>query len=186
MKVKYNNLVESYLPLAYSMASRYYYKGIDHEELRGIAVIGLLKARDVFDPTRAGFGTIARYMVLNELTKAFQKQSIRFNLHNEHNQYLSTTEETVTLLDIVPCKDPTIDKLIDQDRLTNLVRDSLGALPERSRYIVENRYINEVITYRELGEILGVSFQRIRQIERRSLELLREHIEDTYEISNGH
>ena len=45
-------LVERYLPLAYSVAARYAHTREPLDDLRQVAVVGLLKAIDRFDPSR--------------------------------------------------------------------------------------------------------------------------------------
>ncbi|RMH59920.1 MAG: sigma-70 family RNA polymerase sigma factor [Zetaproteobacteria bacterium] len=52
---------------------------------------------------------------------------------------------------------------------------ALGQLPERDRLIVRRRHLlDEPATLRELADELGVSIERVRQLERRALKRLRE------------
>ncbi|MBN2342818.1 MAG: RNA polymerase factor sigma-32 [Deltaproteobacteria bacterium] len=56
-----------------------------------------------------------------------------------------------------------------------LLNTALEQLNERERRIVEQRYLADVpVQLKELGEELGISKQRVAQIEKRALEKLRE------------
>ncbi|MGC9454958.1 MAG: sigma-70 family RNA polymerase sigma factor [Phycisphaerae bacterium] len=62
------------------------------------------------------------------------------------------------------------------------VRSMLGRLDERSRRIVELRFGmdggGQMRTYREIGEIVGLTRERVRQIEKQAFAELRELMED--------
>lgn len=60
-------LVDSHQPLAFSMASRYRGRGIATMDLIQEAILGLYDAVPNFDPTKARFGTYARWWVSNRL-----------------------------------------------------------------------------------------------------------------------
>ena len=55
------------------------------------------------------------------------------------------------------------------------LKDSLGGLDERSRRIIEARWLREdkATTLRELADELGVSAERVRQIEARAMKKMR-------------
>ncbi|HZP19628.1 MAG TPA: RNA polymerase factor sigma-32 [Bauldia sp.] len=85
------------------------------------------------------------------------------------------------LVDRVPLPDETVGERIDAERRHNWLRSALNVLNERERHIVrERRLQDEGATLEALGERLGISKERVRQIENRALEklraeLLREH-----------
>ena len=57
------------------------------------------------------------------------------------------------------------------------LKSGLNALPERDRRIVEARHLNDrPLTLAALGEELGISKERVRQLEERALSRLRESI----------
>lgn len=63
---------------------------------------------------------------------------------------------------------------IDTDRRSDWLRNALGVLNERElRIIRERRLQDEGATLESLGESLGISKERVRQIEGRALEKLR-------------
>jgi RNA polymerase sigma-B factor len=63
-------LVERYLPLAYSVAARYGHTREPLDDLRQVAVLGLLKAIDRFDPSRGfAFTSFAVPTILGEVRR---------------------------------------------------------------------------------------------------------------------
>lgn len=71
---------------------------------------------------------------------------------------------------------PQLDVVLDHDRLGPVLRRWIGELPARERAIVSNRFgfdADEPATLEELGARLGLSSERVRQLEARALERLR-------------
>ncbi|MGH8657290.1 MAG: RNA polymerase sigma factor RpoH [Gammaproteobacteria bacterium] len=65
-----------------------------------------------------------------------------------------------------------------EQRSRHELRDALSALDERGRAIVTQRWLQEEkATLHDLAAQFGVSAERIRQLEKRALEQLREHLE---------
>jgi len=85
------------------------------------------------------------------------------------------------LVDRVPLPDETVTDQIDGERRRSWLRTALGVLNERElRIVSERRLQDEGTTLEALGESLGISKERVRQIENRALAklrdaLLREH-----------
>jgi RNA polymerase sigma-32 factor len=86
------------------------------------------------------------------------------------------------LVDAVPLPDESVGERIDGERRTSWLRSALTVLSERELRIVEARRLRDDggATLESLGETLGISKERVRQIENRALEklkdaLLREH-----------
>ena len=78
------------------------------------------------------------------------------------------------LVDKQPLPDETVGSAIDTDRRLGWLRDALAHLSEREYNILRERRLNEEsITLEELGVRLGISKERVRQIESRALEKLR-------------
>lgn len=68
-----NELVERHRGLAYHLAERYAEKGVDRDDLRQIAVVGLVKAVERFDPDHGtAFATFARPYITGELKHHFR------------------------------------------------------------------------------------------------------------------
>lgn len=64
-----------------------------------------------------------------------------------------------------------------QSHQNALLQQGLARLSERDRYIVEQRHMGESpATLKELADELGVSIERVRQLEARALKRLREFV----------
>jgi RNA polymerase sigma-32 factor len=83
--------------------------------------------------------------------------------------------------DGVPLPDETVGEVIDSERRLSWLRSALHVLnPRELRILRERRLRDEGATLEALGESLGISKERVRQIENRAIEklrveLLREH-----------
>src|SRR3954462_13826052 len=78
------------------------------------------------------------------------------------------------LVDEVPLPDETVGDTIDTERRLTWLRSALGVLNERELRIVrERRLKDEGATLESLGATLGISKERVRQIENRALDKLR-------------
>ncbi|WP_273718722.1 MULTISPECIES: RNA polymerase factor sigma-32 [Bartonella] len=92
------------------------------------------------------------------------------------------------LVDESPLPDALIEQMIDGQRRTQWLYDALQILNERELEIIRFRRLNEEgATLEVLGEKLGISKERVRQIEARALQKLRAalltvHSEDAYDI----
>jgi RNA polymerase sigma-32 factor len=78
------------------------------------------------------------------------------------------------LVDTVPLPDETVGEAIDGERRLTWLRSALNVLNARELRIVEERRLrDDGATLEALGETLGISKERVRQIENRALEKLR-------------
>ncbi len=80
--------------------------------------------------------------------------------------------------DFIPCAQPlqdqTVSEHIDTARRSRWLEDALHELNERELRIVRERRLSEEgATLESLGEKLGISKERVRQIENRALQKLR-------------
>lgn len=81
-------------------------------------------------------------------------------------------------MDFLVCDDPLQDEVvgeaIDVERRANWLHKAMGSLTERERRIIaERRLRDEGATLESLGSELGISKERVRQIETRAMEKLR-------------
>lgn len=68
-----DQLVRRHMGLAEALAERYTHRGVPREDLRQVAMVGLLKAIDRFDPERGNaFSSFAVPTVLGELRRHFR------------------------------------------------------------------------------------------------------------------
>lgn len=86
-----------------------------------------------------------------------------------------SAERQDLLVDGAPLPDETVGAAIDEERRRQWLREALGVLTERELAIVRARRLSEEgATLESLGESLGISKERVRQIESRALVKLRE------------
>lgn len=70
---------------------------------------------------------------------------------------------------------------IDRKQLKEILHELINELPERERYIIERRFNLEGSknqTLEEIGAVLGVTRERVRQLEVKGLKILREKMEE--------
>jgi len=95
------------------------------------------------------------------------------------NAPVSTEDETANerqdfLLSEAPQPDETASNIIDGERRTKWLNTALNILNERELRIVKHRRLSENgATLEELGKELGISKERVRQLENRALEKLQ-------------
>ena len=62
----------------------------------------------------------------------------------------------------------------DTKTISNLINEALNKLPEREKKIIGARQLSEnTVTLQELGKDLGISKERVRQLENRALNKLK-------------
>ncbi len=82
---------------------------------------------------------------------------------------------------LLPDQRPNPEEIITQTRDSKTrsawLADALARLPERERAIIQSRHLTqEVVTLEDLGKSLGISKERVRQLETRAMERLKDHL----------
>ena len=86
----------------------------------------------------------------------------------------SSAERSDFLISDDPLPDEVVGELIDVERRSDWLKSALEVLNERElRIIEERRLTDDGATLEALGETLGISKERVRQIETRALEKLK-------------
>jgi RNA polymerase sigma-32 factor len=99
---------------------------------------------------------------------------VSLNAPVAQNDNSSMTEHVEFLVDGNPLPDEAVSDSIDTNRRVNWLREALTVLSERELRIVrERRLAEESATLEALGDRLGISKERVRQIENRAIEKLR-------------
>ncbi len=94
---------------------------------------------------------------------------------------VSDENGSASRMDFLPALGPGVEEGIADSEVSQLVRDSIHelipTLSEKEVYILEHRLLtDEPATLREIGERYHVTRERIRQLEARLLEKLKEHL----------
>lgn len=101
------------------------------------------------------------------------------------NISVPNSEDKVEALDLIESTDASQDVVIDQKREKNrqqqIMQLALSKLNERERDIIFNRKLQEKpIKLDDLAKKYGISKERVRQIEKKSLEKLKDFIQKNY------
>jgi RNA polymerase sigma factor (sigma-70 family) len=156
-----NNLALRFKPLAFSIAGRYRNKGVALDELRSVALLGLVKATKKFDSGRGiPFGSFAQHWVKGEILTLFKP-----------TRDALSRGRALSLNAPVPSKNKEEDapsEFMDlvADESTPAISPDLTSLSGRERLVIEARLRGETLA--EIGKDLGVSAERVRQLETRA------------------
>lgn len=87
----------------------------------------------------------------------------------------------VSRVEMLPALGPGIEDVLADDQIAHLVRDKLKTivplLSDKEAYILEHRLLtDEPVTLREIGEKYDITRERVRQIEARLLQKVRDHL----------
>ena len=92
-----------------------------------------------------------------------------------------STERMDFLTDTAPLPDEAVGDAIDSERRVKWLRSALTVLSDRELKIVRARRLaDESATLESLGDRLGISKERVRQIESRAIEKLRRALLERY------
>lgn len=165
-----NQIIEANLRLVFSLAKRYASVGTAaFDEFMGEGHITMMRAVEKFDFSRGvKFSTYATWAVVNGCNALLKKQSP--TNRQSFWQPSDGVEETVPDHRVTACEEQAV-----QD-IRHAVGKLLLGLNSRERAIIEARFgfdLNQSPTLKELGEGLGISKERVRQLQQRALDKLR-------------
>jgi RNA polymerase sigma-32 factor len=192
-----DELVLSHAPLVYRMAHNFSRYGVDRDDLIQEGNIALLIAAERFDRERGlRFSTYAMFWIRQRM------QDLVMNLNSIVRRPLSTkfksgffknrprtdvsTETPIgfdgltlgdTLVSPDAGPDAIVEEMIEAEAAKKAIRRGMRFLNSREREIVAARHLGDKPeTLESLGSKYGVTRERIRQIEERALQKLREEI----------
>jgi RNA polymerase sigma factor (sigma-70 family) len=165
-----NQIVEANLRLVFSLAKRYASVGsAAFDEFMGEGHITLMRAVEKFDFSRGvKFSTYATWAVVNGCNALLKKQ----NPANRpaYCQSSDGVEDSVADYRTTAGEERSVQEL------RHVVGQLLLGLNSRERAIIEARFgfdLDQSPTLKELGEGLGISKERVRQLQQRALAKLR-------------
>lgn len=166
-KQERDKLIMEHLPFVRQIAGRFRAFKCT-EDLVHEGILGLIRATDLFDPTRGvKFLTYASYWIKVFIIRYVRKQAEYIPVEDDQMGNLQdmsiSADEVAVQQDI---REKTIKHLKDV------------AVTDRDIQIISERYLDPKsdITLREIGEKYGVSRQRIKQIEKRTISKIKKEL----------
>lgn len=186
-------LVRSNMRLVVKIANDYKRYGMSLEDVVSNGVIGLLKAIEMFDPEKGAFPQYAsawinKYirMALDSYRGIHTKRYDRMTLEERSVSVVESLNEKIgdgdtEFADSLVSDEVSPSEAVEKASSIDAVRDAIdNALDSREQFVVRARYGldgNGVLTLREIAEKLGMTHERVRQIEVSALTKLRERLE---------
>ncbi|MHC4441201.1 MAG: sigma-70 family RNA polymerase sigma factor [Planctomycetota bacterium] len=167
-------IVEKNLGLVYSMIGRFGSKKLDEDDVLSDAMFGLSRAVDRYNPWRGyRFSTYA----CNVISRAIMRRGKRENRYRE----LFPVEHEASFER--PMDEPDTRTELYLERLGRIVDRNLGQLTYLESMVLSKRFPEEEhskLTFQEIGSSIGLSKERVRQIQNVALRKLRSVLsEDT-------
>ena len=131
-------------------------------------------------------GTIARSIGVSRADVALMDARLSapdtsLNAPIGDNDAGSSAQRMDFLIDAAPLPDESVGETIDGERRVRWLRQALEVLNERELRILRERRLEESqATLESLGDRLGISKERVRQIENRALEKLRRALAERF------
>jgi RNA polymerase primary sigma factor len=162
-----NRIIRSYLRLVASIVKSWIRPGDDFFELLSDGTVAMMRAMQCFDFARGRrFGTYATWVVTNEFARMIPRE-------RDRRHRFTTGREG--LLQLVSDHRGGLADSEDQDQYRAEIRKLLGRLTDREQTIISCRFglTGDSYTLGEIGQELGITRERVRQIESRAMGKLR-------------
>lgn len=167
-----SHILEENIGLVYSMLARFNGPNLDSDELRSEGLFAILRAIDRFRPSRGcKFSTYCCNVVARAMARVCRRAM---------NQRRLLTNVDTQLFNPPP---PPFDRHTDVaiDRLMRALKENRAELTGLESSILASRFAEnpkETLSFREIGEQVGLSKERVRQIQNAALDKLRRVLEE--------
>jgi RNA polymerase primary sigma factor len=166
-----NRIIQANLRLVVSIAKRHLSgrAAANLFELISDGNVALMRAVEKFDYSRGfAFSTYASWAIMRGFARSIPEELSRSDrFQTGHDEFLAVTRDTR------PIETPRQD---EQEAVTGALAAGLAVLDDRERTVIQRRYGlggQPGATLEDIGRDLGLSKERVRQIERRALQTLR-------------
>ncbi len=166
-----NKIVQSNLRLVVSIAKRHVAGSDDFFALVSDGNMSLIRAVEKFDYSRGNkFSTYASWAIMKNFARTIPSEF-------KHRDRFRTTTEELFIARQDERRDPYLEETVQRSRQRELSK-IMNRLDDREQKIISARFGlgrgKEPLTLKEVGEEMGVTKERIRQLEARALNKLRE------------
>jgi RNA polymerase sigma-32 factor len=154
-----------------------------------------LRARLAREPgaqaTSDAFTTIAQTLGVSRadvemMDSRLSGSDVSLNAQLVDDESAGSAQRMDFLVDGAPLPDEVVEETVDSDRRARWLKDALAILSERELRIVQERRLTEnLVTLETLGDRLGISKERVRQIESRALTKLRRALSKLHDDDPG-
>ncbi len=173
-------IVQANLPLVLAMAKRTKLTGVDFSELISEGNMALLRSVDKFDCSKGfKFSTYACRAIL----KSFSRVAIRSSRYR--SRFPTEFDPALEKSDFIERKRQEVEDFC-VDELRSILTENLANLNDVEKKVIRARFALDAtdseqaqpMTLEQVGEIIGVTKERVRQIQNKALEKLRQTLED--------
>lgn len=170
-----NQIIRANLRLVVSIAKRRVGSGENFFELVSDGNMSLIRAVERFDFARGNkFSTYASWAIMKNFARSIPEE------HRHHDRYRTSYGEMFNITEDERSSE--YDQEHAQSRRESQVEQILGELDKREQQIVIRRFgldrNQDPLTLKEVGALLGVTKERVRQLEARALKKLRRAAEE--------
>lgn len=175
-------LIVHNLRLVVYIAKKFESTGICVDDLVSIGTIGLIKAVNTFSPEKnIKLATYASRCIENEILMFLRKSS-------QHRNDISIDEplnidwdgNELLLSDILGTDEDTVNSSIEDDAEKAVLRETVAALPQRERIIMEMRFgmkTGKEMTQKEVADVIGISQSYISRLEKKIIKKLKKELD---------
>ncbi|HEY6565387.1 MAG TPA: sigma-70 family RNA polymerase sigma factor, partial [Pirellulaceae bacterium] len=172
-----NQIVRANLRLVVSIAKRHVTPADNFFELVSDGNMSLIRAAEKFDFARGNkFSTYASWAIMKNFARTIPGEY-------KHRERFRTSQDETFLSAIDDGSNPSLEENLQYRRKAQIGR-ILSRLDDREQRIIVSRFgldhRLEPLTLKEVGVELGVTKERIRQIEARALDKLRSAARDEH------
>jgi RNA polymerase primary sigma factor len=167
-----NRIIRSNQGLVVYLVKKYTAPGQDFFDLVSDGNVSLLRASERFDFARGvRFSTYATWVITHDFVRGIRREKTR------HTRFVTGRQDVFQ--SVVDHRSGELPVATEGERSGEAIRSMLGQLDDRERTIIVRRFglTDNRRTLVELGRELGISKERVRQIESRALRKLRETAE---------
>jgi RNA polymerase sigma factor (sigma-70 family) len=164
-------LVAQNTGLAYMLLTRFRGSNVDEDDMRSDAMFGLSRSVERFNPWRGiRFSTFACNVIVRDLVR-------RMRSSHRYHQLFPAQHETWRE---DPPRRPDAEMALRTERVRRALEGNLAELTPLESVVISQRFPTGHFgrrTLQQVGEVLGMSKERVRQIQNRAIDKLRGYLE---------